>query len=151
MRKSPYCRILSFFVLTLYYIIFFGFCKGNFQTVVKIVKKAPFFPKVKNERSMLFIDNLSSFVKHCVDVYLSGVYFPQNKEYMSTDNMALWISEALHEKIYFEHITGMCVRILRHIHPTVKKAFGSLIYDMKDDRDYCSVTEEDSVKESVIV
>ena len=75
-------------------------CKGNFQTVVKIVKKSPVFPKVKNERSMIYIDNLSSFVKHYVDSNLAGIYFPQNKEYMCTSDMALWIGEGLCKKIY---------------------------------------------------
>ena len=126
-------------------------CKGNFQTVVKIVKKLPFFPNVKNERSMIYIDNLSSFVKRCADLELRGVYFPQNKAYMSTKDMALWISEALNKKIYFDYITGLCVRILRRVHSTAKKAFGSLVYDMNDDRDYCFVSEKDSVIESVTV
>lgn len=124
-------------------------CKGNFQTVVKIVKKIPIFPNVKNERSMIYIDNLSSFVKWCIECNASGIYFPQNKEYMSTKNMALWISEALHKKIYFEYITGFGVRIMRHIHPMAKKAFGSLIYDIEADSEYCIVSESDSVKKSV--
>ena len=125
-------------------------CKGNFQTVVKIVKKFPVFPKVKNKRSMIYIDNLSSFLKFCVDQNLSNVYFPQNKEYMCTSNMALWISEKIQKKIYLEYITGICVKFLSLVHPTAKKAFGSLIYDMKDDRDFCIIGEEDSVKESVM-
>ncbi len=126
-------------------------CKGNFQTVVKIVKKFPVFPNVNNERSMIYIDNLSSFVKHCADFEFCGVYFPQNKEYMSTKDMARWIAEALHKKIYLEYIMGVCIRILRHIHPTAKKAFGSLVYSIDEPRDYCVVSGQDSVKESVTV
>lgn len=124
-------------------------CKGNFQTVVKIVKISPIFPKVKNERSMLYIENLSSFVKCSVDNCLAGVYFPQNKEYMCTSNMALWISEKFQKKTYLECITGMCVSFLSLVHPAAKKAFGSLVYDMEEDRDSCVIGEEDSVKESV--
>jgi UDP-glucose 4-epimerase len=110
----------------------------------------PIFPNVKNERSMIYIDNLSSFVKLCLDKEISGIYFPQNREYMSTKDMAAWIADSLQKKIYFEHITGICVRILRRFHPTAKKAFGTLIYDLKDDREYCVASESDSVKESVI-
>ena len=33
-------------------------CKGNFQTVVKLVKRSPVFPQLRNERSMIHIDNL---------------------------------------------------------------------------------------------
>ena len=126
-------------------------CKGNFQTVVKLVKKLPIFPKVKNERSMIYIDNLSSFVELAISKNLEGVYFPQNKEYMCTSNMALWISEKIQKKIYLECITGMCVRFLTLVHPTAKKAFGSLIYDMENDKNFCVISEKDSVKESVTI
>lgn len=126
-------------------------CKGNFQTVVKIVKKSPIFPYVKNQRSMIYIDNLCSFVRMCVDNELDGLFLPQNKEYVSTIEMACWISEVMNKKIYFEYMTGLCVRILRHIHPMAKKGFGSLIYDVNELMDYCVVSEEDSVKESVTV
>lgn len=126
-------------------------CKGNFQTVVKIVKKSPIFPNVKNERSMIYIDNLSSFVKYCVDVILSEVYYPQNKEYMCTSKMALWIGEKIQKKIYLEFITGIFIKCLGLVYPVIRKAFGSLIYDMGNDINFCVIGEKDSVKESVII
>ncbi|MBR2613682.1 MAG: NAD-dependent epimerase/dehydratase family protein, partial [Clostridia bacterium] len=50
-------------------------CKGNFVSVVSLVRKLPFFPRVENRRSMIYIDNLSSFVKMAIDRELSGLYF----------------------------------------------------------------------------
>ena len=38
-------------------------CKGNFNKIKEMVKKLPFFPYIKNERSMIYVDNLSSFIK----------------------------------------------------------------------------------------
>ena len=124
-------------------------CKGNFQTVVKIVERFPFFPRVKNARSMIYIDNLAFFVQCCMDNELSGIYFPQNKEYMSTMELAQGVSEALNKKIYFEYITGMMVGCLRSVHPMLKKAFGSLVYNIEDDMEYCIVDKMDSVRKSV--
>jgi UDP-glucose 4-epimerase len=46
--------------------------------------KLPVFPKIKNERSMIFIDNLSEFVRQAIDKELSELFFPQNKEYVNT-------------------------------------------------------------------
>ncbi len=63
-------------------------CKGNFQTVVKIVDKLPLFPKLKNKRSMIYIDNLCEFIKLCADEERNGLYSPQNKEYIETSKMA---------------------------------------------------------------
>lgn len=126
-------------------------CKGNFVKIKKIVEKLPIFPYIKNMRSMIYIVNLSSFTKLCIDECSSGVHFPQNKEYMSTIDLAKGISEALGKKIYFEHITGMCIKFLRLFYPTARKAFGSLIYDIEDSRDYCIVSKMDSVRRSTVL
>ncbi|MBE5817407.1 MAG: NAD-dependent epimerase/dehydratase family protein, partial [Clostridiales bacterium] len=32
-------------------------CKGNYQTLIKIARKLPFFPDYENQRSMIHIDN----------------------------------------------------------------------------------------------
>ena len=126
-------------------------CKGNFAKIKKLVEISPIFPYVKNQRSMIYIDNLSSFVKLCTDKGLSGVFFPQNDEYMSTVDLVKGISEALDKKIFFEYVTGFCVRILRLFYPTAQKAFGSLIYDIKENEQYCVVSKTDSVRRSTLL
>ncbi len=103
-------------------------CKGNFQTVVSIVKKSPVFPNINNRRSMIYIDNLSSFVKMCIRDELSGVYFPQNRGYVSTVTMARGIAAVLQKKICFDYLTGAAVALMRLLLPVAKKGFGTLIY-----------------------
>ena len=36
-------------------------CKGNYQTIVKIIKKSPVFPRINNRRSLIHISNLNIF------------------------------------------------------------------------------------------
>lgn len=108
-------------------------CKGNFNVVCALVKKSPIFPKVKNQRSMIYIDNLASFIKLCMDKQLSSLYFPQNKEYVSTMDMAKNIANVFNKKIFFDYLTGFIVSILRLFYPVAKKAFGSLIYCNTED------------------
>lgn len=124
-------------------------CKGNFVKIKKLVEKSPIFPRVKNKRSMIHIDNLSSFVKLCVDRSFRGTFFPQNDEYVSTLDLAKNISKALNKKIYFEYITGLGVMLLRQLHPMLKKAFGTLIYDIEETMEYCVITKDESIKRSV--
>ena len=111
-------------------------CKGNYQTVVKIVKKLPIFPNVKNKRSMINVDNLSSFVEMVVRDGLDGLYFPQNKNYVSTKALAKDIAKSMNKKIYMSFLCGLAVYIFRPFVKKLKKAFGSLTYVDTEDFDF---------------
>ncbi|MBE6884090.1 MAG: NAD-dependent epimerase/dehydratase family protein [Ruminococcaceae bacterium] len=126
-------------------------CKGNFQSVVNIVKKSPIFPNVKNKRSMVYIVNLSSFVEMCVRGKLLGIYFPQNREYVSTLEMAKKIAEALNKKVIFSYLVGLGIKVIRVWIPKAKKAFGSLVYYDTEDFEfsYVRVENDGSFKLSV--
>ena len=103
-------------------------CKGNYQTIVKLIKKFPVFPRVKNQRSMVHIEVLSNFVKNLIDSQACGLYFPQNEEYIETSKLAKEIAVNLNKKVYFSALLGICVSILKPFSKTARKAFGSLIY-----------------------
>lgn len=126
-------------------------CKGNFQSVVGIVRRSPIFPKVENRRSMIYIDNLSEFVRLVVDRDLSGIFFPQNAEYVSTAVMARIISEELEKKLIFDAVTGFLIRASIPFLSLTKKAFGNLIYENTEVFDfcYCNVEAEESIRKSV--
>ncbi len=126
-------------------------CKGNFQTVIKIVKKLPVFPRVKNRRSMIYIDNLSCFIKMCIDKNICGVHLPQNREYMNTQDMARTIARGLGVKRYFSFLLGLGVIICRPALAIMQKAFGTLIYEDTEEFDfrYCLVENTESVERSV--
>ena len=124
-------------------------CKGNFQSLIKIVRKLPIFPYVKNKRSMIYIDNLSIFTKMCIDENLEGVHFPQNKEYMCTLEMAKIIAQSIGKKIRVEYLSGLMVRVLLTFHPKVRKAFGTLIYDIEEDFKMSAVDNDESIRKSV--
>ena len=126
-------------------------CKGNFVSVVSLVRKLPFFPRVENRRSMIYIDNLSSFVKMAIDRELSGVYFPQNREYMNTSQMAMGIAEGLGKKCRLSRLLGFGVKLLMPFVSMAKKGFGTLIYENTEtlNFEYIVISAEDGVKKSV--
>lgn len=103
-------------------------CKGNYNTIIKLVKKFPVFPKVNNKRSMIHIDNLSTFVQKIVDEELGGLYFPQNKEYVNTTELAKQIAISFNKTIRCSAFLGFCVVCLKPFSKTIRKAFGNLIY-----------------------
>ncbi len=105
-------------------------CKGNYQSLRKFALKSPVFPKIDNKRSMLYIGNLCEFVKDCIDSEKSGLFFPQNAEYVVTSEMVSQIAAKNGKKIKLTRLFNWAVKICRV--NTVKKVFGDLIYDLVD-------------------
>ena len=127
-------------------------CKGNFQKVVKLVRKFPFFPSINNQRSMIYIDNLCEFVRLIIEKECEGLFHPQNKDYINTTNMARVIAKGLQKKIVNGKLLGMLVMAIYPFVSLVKKSFGSLIYKNMEslDFDYQVYDFENSVLLSVV-
>ena len=126
-------------------------CKGNYQTMAKLAKKLPVFPYVRNQRSMLYMENLAEFVRMVIDDEAEGVYCPQNKEYTNTSDMVNLIAHANGKGILMIHGFAWALKILSRFTGIVDKAFGSLCYDFELSRypkDYCVKTLEESILET---
>ena len=103
-------------------------CKGNYQTIVKLVKTFPVFPRVNNKRSLVHIDNLTKFVKNAIDSNCSDLCFPQDNNYVRTIDLAKNIALQENKKIYYSYLLGFAVMVFRPFSKKLKKAFGNLIY-----------------------
>jgi len=89
------------------------------------------FPCVKNERSMLYIDNLCEFVRLMITNDEQGTFWPQNAEYSSTSEMVGMIAQAHGKKVVMLKSFGWALKLLSHVTGLVNKAFGNLSYDMQ--------------------
>ena len=103
-------------------------CRGNYPRLVGLALKTPIFPKIENKRSMIYIDNLSEFVKQLIDNRSGGLFFPQNAEYVKTSEMVRLIAEVHGKKILMTKLFNPLLRLLNV--STVNKVFGDLVYDM---------------------
>lgn len=126
-------------------------CKGNFQNIIKIVKRLPLFPVLDNTRSMIYIENLCEFLKLCIDRCEEGLFFPQNREYVQTAWMARVIAGKLGRSIWFSPLVGRCIYPLIHVVPIFRKAFGSQFYQGTERHDFCYCIRDnaESVEDSV--
>ena len=97
-------------------------CKGNYLTLRKFALKMKFFPYVKNERSMLYIDNLCEFVRLMILNEESGTFFPQNAEYTNTSEMVKLIAAAHGKKLHLVRGFGWAIKFLGLFTGLVKKA-----------------------------
>ena len=108
--------------------------KGNYPELAKLVTKVFCFPKTKNKRSMLHIDNLCQFIKLIIDNEETGVFFPQNGEYTNTSDMVKMIAETKKRRLFLIPGFGWAIDLLKKIPGKIgnltTKAFGDLYYDM---------------------
>lgn len=104
--------------------------KGNYPVLAKIAKKLPMFPKIKNERSMLYIGNLVEFVRLMIENEEEGVFWPQNEVYANTGDLVKMIANAHGKKVLLLGGFGWLLKLFSHITGLVNKAFGSFTYDM---------------------
>lgn len=105
--------------------------KGNYPTLVKFSKKMSLFPYVKNQRSMLYIENLMEFVRLMIVNEESGIFFPQNKEYSNTSEMVKMIGATHGKKVRLVKGFTWVLKILSLFTGLVNKAFGNLVYEDK--------------------
>ncbi len=104
-------------------------CRGNYPKLARLALKTPFFPKIDNQRSMIYIDNLSEFVKQLIDNCSRGLFFPQNAEYVNTSEMVKLIGEAYGKRLRMTKLFNFLLRLLNI--STVNKVFGDLVYEMR--------------------
>ena len=105
-------------------------CKGNYQKLSKAARRLPIFPDINNERSMLHIDNLCEFIRLIINNEESGLFFPQNTEYVKTSEMVRLIAEVHGKKIRLTKLFNPILRMMYKIN-YINKIFGSLAYDKK--------------------
>lgn len=105
-------------------------CKGNYPRLSRLIRKLRVFPRVQNERSMLYIDTLCAFMDSLLQSGEGGLYFPQNSAFVSTDDLALAVAKAHGMGLLRPRGFGWLLQWLGKRGGTIGKVFGTLTYDM---------------------
>lgn len=107
--------------------------KGNYPLLAKMANKLPFFPDVKNQRSMLYVGNLCKFIELMIRNEEQGIFFPQNAEYVRTSDMVKHIAAAHGKKIHLTKMFNWALNLLAKMGGKpgglVNKAFGNMVYE----------------------
>lgn len=123
--------------------------KGNYFKLSNLASKINWFPYVENQRSMIYIDNLSDFLCFVVARKNGGTYFPQNSEYVNTSDLVKKISEKNGGQLELFMGFDKVLRYFSRYNSTLKKLFGNLVYDQKMSDygyDYRKISFEDSIE-----
>lgn len=105
--------------------------KGNYPLMSKLAQKLPVFPYVKNQRSMLYIENLMEFVRLMIENEEHGTFWPQNAEYSNTSDLVKMIAAEHGKRVALVKGCGIPLKITGLFTGLVDKAFGNLAYDKK--------------------
>lgn len=123
--------------------------KGNYPKLAKMATKLPFFPRVKNQRSMLYIENLCELIYLIIKTRTSGFFYPQNKEYVNTSELVKQIALCHGKKMFVFPGFGKLIACFRKKSRILKKVFGDLVYEKSMSQHfqntYCVVDFEDSI------
>lgn len=122
---------------------------GNFLRLAWLATKVSVFPLWHNKRSMLYIDNLSEFIRQVILRELRGTFYPQNAELVDTVEIIRYFARKYHHKIWISRIFNPFVVVGSWFLPQVSKIFASSYYEpsmSKYDFDYQLVSFEDSLK-----
>ena len=133
-------------------LIYSEYARDNFPRLVNFAKKMPVFPKLKNQQSMVYVDNLCELIHLIIENNKGGIYYPQQECYIETSKIVKDIADAVGNKMWQTTIFNPILKLfsksdrLAFIH----KAFGSITYDMSIsnhfDGKYRVVSYEESIK-----
>ncbi len=109
--------------------------KGNYPALARIAKRISIFPVVNNNRSILYIDNLSEFLCQLILSGDGGIFFPQNREYANTGQLVREIGITVHKPVYTSKLLTPAVIMGSYLPGRVglliNKAFGNCVYSHK--------------------
>ena len=123
--------------------------KGNFPRLAKLATKIPLFPAWHNKRSMLFIDNLSEFVKQAILRQLSGTFYPQNRELADTVEIIRFFAKEAKHAVWITKLLNPFVWLGSFVLQPINKMFATYYYApsmSQMDFDYQVVSFEESLK-----
>ncbi|WP_225000703.1 NAD-dependent epimerase/dehydratase family protein [Enterococcus casseliflavus] len=103
-------------------------CRGNYDKLSKLAKKTPFFIITSSYRSMIYIDNLSLYLKVLIDSQIGGIHHPQNSNYVNVSEMFKTIRLQNKKKTFLFNINPKILENLLKWSTFFSKVFGTLIY-----------------------
>jgi len=106
------------------------YSKGNFLKLVNISKHFSIFPKLKNIRSILHINNLSELIRLIVLNNLQGVFYPQDRKYFNTTKFIQEYRSKIGIKVFFIPYLTFPLIVASLFIKSINKIYGNKYYDI---------------------
>lgn len=106
-------------------------CPGNYNRLSELSHRWGIYPKVKNQRSMIYIGNLCEFLIQLIFSRNSGIFLPQNINYVSTSNLICVIRRCYGRKTIFVPGFNYFLKFMVKHNSIFNKIYGSLQIDLE--------------------
>ncbi len=106
--------------------------KGNIIRLLEAIDKGSMLPlgNTRNQRSMVFLDNLIELLHRIIDSRASGIFVAGDEQPLSTDGLIQLISNKLGRKTRLLSIPGFMRKLMSMVKPGLyKRLFGSFVVD----------------------
>ena len=110
---------------------------GNFSRLLKMSKINFIYPKISNQRSVIYIDDLVYHINQLIKYDGTTLTHPQNKDYMDTNQTLMLMRKFNDKKPYLLEISyfKFLNKFLNKI-GIIRKIYGNLVYDKDIDSKY---------------
>lgn len=99
-------------------------CKGNFPKLEKFALKVPVFPKYKNSRDFIYVENMSDFLKFAMDNSLNENTYPRDARKISTYELVQKIASCKNKKVVLTSLFNPIIRLLYKRSHSLRSVFG---------------------------
>ncbi|WP_239751708.1 NAD-dependent epimerase/dehydratase family protein [Mammaliicoccus sp. H-M34] len=100
---------------------------GNFSKLIKLSNILPLYPRIDNQRSSIYIENLEIYINELIENESSGILHPQNNDYLNTNHAIFKMRELQNKKSMSIKLPNSLLKLFGKI-SIFNKLYGNLAY-----------------------
>lgn len=105
---------------------------GNFSKLIKISNILPLYPRIDNQRSSIYIENLEIYINELIENEGSGILHPQNNYYLNTNHAIFEMRRIQDKKSLSIKLPNSLLKLFRKM-SILNKLYGNLVYSRNID------------------
>lgn len=100
---------------------------GNFSKLIKLSNILPLYPRIDNQRSSIYIENLEVYINELIENEGSGILHPQNNDYLNTNHAIFKMRELQNKKSMSIKLPNSLLKLFGKV-SIFNKLYGNLAY-----------------------
>lgn len=105
---------------------------GNFSKLIKLSRILPCYPRIENQRSSIYIENLKIYINELIKNESSGIFHPQNNYYLNTNHAIFEMRRIQDKKFLSIKLPSSLLKLFRKM-SILNKLYGNLVYSRNID------------------